>query len=143
MSYREVRELVCELEPKPDVAPTIRKFPSRPSPTSVASLQLGAHRVESASLNLEPKAQAPARPPVVEPLAPARYKVAFTASAELREKLERLQALMCQAHNTLLAELDYGKDVMARFRASPSPRAIPVDAYGERIAVQARSRAPS
>jgi len=30
----------------------------------------------------------------VEPLAPARYKVTFTASAELRDKLQRLQALM-------------------------------------------------
>ena len=30
----------------------------------------------------------------MEPLAPARYKVTFTASAELREKLEQLQALM-------------------------------------------------
>jgi hypothetical protein len=36
----------------------------------------------------------PARPPVVEPLSPARYKISFTASAELRDKLERLQALM-------------------------------------------------
>ena len=35
-----------------------------------------------------------ARPAVVEPLAPARYKVQFTASAELRDKLERLRALM-------------------------------------------------
>src|SRR3989304_5392399 len=32
-------------------------------------------------------------PPKVEPLAPSRYKIQFTASAELREKLERLQAL--------------------------------------------------
>ncbi len=30
----------------------------------------------------------------MEPLAPARYKVCFTASAELHDKLERLQALM-------------------------------------------------
>jgi hypothetical protein len=30
----------------------------------------------------------------VEPLAPARYKVTFTASAELRDKLQRPQALM-------------------------------------------------
>jgi hypothetical protein len=30
----------------------------------------------------------------VQPLAPARYKVQFTASAELQDKLERLQALM-------------------------------------------------
>jgi hypothetical protein len=33
-------------------------------------------------------------PLVVEPLAPARYKVQFTASSELHEKLERLAALM-------------------------------------------------
>jgi hypothetical protein len=31
---------------------------------------------------------------VIQPLAPARYKVTLTASAELRDKLERLQALM-------------------------------------------------
>jgi hypothetical protein len=31
---------------------------------------------------------------VVEPLSPARYRVQFTASAELRDKLERLRALM-------------------------------------------------
>ncbi|HYN02711.1 MAG TPA: HNH endonuclease signature motif containing protein [Vicinamibacteria bacterium] len=31
---------------------------------------------------------------MVEPLAPARYRVQFTASAELRDKLERLRALM-------------------------------------------------
>jgi len=31
---------------------------------------------------------------VIEPLAPARYRVQFTASTELRDKLERLRALM-------------------------------------------------
>ena len=36
----------------------------------------------------------PARPAWVAPLAPGRYRVQFTASAELRDKLERLQALM-------------------------------------------------
>jgi 5-methylcytosine-specific restriction endonuclease McrA len=180
----------------------------------------------------------------VEPLAPTRYQVRFTASAELREKLERLQALlrssvpdgdlaqiidiavteklarveakrfgrtkaprrdlaetdttpssrhipsavrrlvherdggrcayrdkygrrcakrhelefhhkhpfarggdhspenltlMCRAHNTLLAEQDYGEDVIARFRAATSRASVPVDAYGARIAVQPRS----
>jgi hypothetical protein len=34
------------------------------------------------------------RPAVIEPLSPARYKVQFTASQELRDKLERLTALM-------------------------------------------------
>jgi hypothetical protein len=37
---------------------------------------------------------APARPALVLPLAPARYKVQFTASGELHDKLERLRALM-------------------------------------------------
>ena len=36
----------------------------------------------------------PPSPPVVQALAPGRYKVQFTASAGLREKLERLRALM-------------------------------------------------
>jgi hypothetical protein len=46
---------------------------------------------------LEPRPErmtASAPPATVEPLAPGRYKVQFTASAELRDKLERLQALM-------------------------------------------------
>jgi 5-methylcytosine-specific restriction endonuclease McrA len=41
---------------------------------------------------------------VVEPLAPSRYKVQFTASAELRGKLERLQALL----RTELPDADLG-----------------------------------
>ncbi len=36
----------------------------------------------------------PAPPAVVQPLAPARYKVQFTANASLHAKLSRLQALM-------------------------------------------------
>ena len=35
MPHREIRELVCELEPKPDVAPSVRKLPRRPAPGSV------------------------------------------------------------------------------------------------------------
>ena len=36
----------------------------------------------------------PVKSPVVEPLAPSRYRVQFTTSTELHEKLERLVALM-------------------------------------------------
>jgi hypothetical protein len=45
---------------------------------------------------------------------------------------------MCTAHDTLLAEQDYGQDVMARFRAATSRASVPVDAYGARIVVQPR-----
>jgi hypothetical protein len=37
---------------------------------------------------------APVSPARVEPLAPTRYKIQFTASAELQDKLERLRGLM-------------------------------------------------
>jgi hypothetical protein len=41
-----------------------------------------------------PSALETPRPARIEPLAPARYRVQFTASAQLRGKLERLRALM-------------------------------------------------
>jgi hypothetical protein len=47
-------------------------------------------------------------------------------------------ALMCRAHNALLAEQDYGEDVMARFRAAAGRARVPVDAYGATIAVTPR-----
>jgi hypothetical protein len=288
MSYREIRELAAELEPKPDVAATIRKLPERSAPASRGLLQprapacqLGAHRVEFETVKPEPssrvgseagklessprfdsdaiklesrpgefrdpqlehKAAVPARRALVEPLAPGRYQVRFTASLELREKLERLQALMrssvpdgdlarimeiavseklerveakrfgrtkaprsdpadadtsassrhipaavrrlvyerdggrcafkdkydrrcskrhdlefhherpfalggdhspgnlalmCRTHNNLLAEQDYGEDVMARFRAATTRAAVPVEGFGARMVVQPR-----
>jgi len=44
---------------------------------------------------------------------------------------------MCRAHNTLLAEQDYGTEVMALFRTT-SRASVPVDANGARIVVQRR-----
>ena len=89
---REIEELVAELAPKPDVPPTIRKRPQRKANSeplkSHSSTQLCPDTVEQ-----EPPAT-PEKRATVKPLAPARYKVAFTASEELRDKLERLQALM-------------------------------------------------
>ena len=245
MSHREIRELVCELEPKPDVAPMIRKLPSR-TPSDRVTPVLGAPRVESVRLNSD-RRSVQARAAAVEPLAQDRHLVRFTASTALREKLERLQALMrssvpdgdlariidiaiteklervesrrfgrtreprkrlvetdttpnsrhipaairravhardggrcafrdkhgrrcakrhdlefhhkkpfarggdhspsnltllCRAHNTLMAELDYGRDVVARFWASTRRSVAPVDVYGDPIAVRAPSTAP-
>ena len=76
-SKAKIEELVVEIAPKPDVAPAIRKLP--------APAQLRPDAV------VLPKATAP-RP--VEPPAPARYKVQFTASAEFKDKIERLRGLM-------------------------------------------------
>jgi hypothetical protein len=104
-SKREIEELVAELAPKPDVPSSVRKLPTRPE--TAPSLELGPDRVtvllKTESVGAAPPVDArpappppPAPPPagVVQPLSPARYKVTFTASAEFRDKLERLQALM-------------------------------------------------
>jgi 5-methylcytosine-specific restriction endonuclease McrA len=50
--------------------------------------------VSSADADECRRAGSGSRPALIEPLAPARYLVKFTASAELRDKLERLRALM-------------------------------------------------
>jgi hypothetical protein len=83
-----------ELELRPDgVAP--HEVELRPD-----GVALSRHGVESAPLQLRPDEVATppsaghARRVVVEPLAPARYRVQFTASADLHDKLERLRALM-------------------------------------------------
>ena len=55
MSHREIREFVCELEPRPDVAPSVRNLPERPAPGGVPPLRLGAPRVEPEAVNLEPR----------------------------------------------------------------------------------------
>jgi 5-methylcytosine-specific restriction endonuclease McrA len=90
----QIKELVAEIAPKPDVAPTTRKLPVRqPRPVVTPERQLCRDRVGSPQ-RPKPVAAPPPKRAVVEPLAPTRYKVQFTASAELHEKLERLAALM-------------------------------------------------
>ncbi len=89
-SKREIEELVAEISPKPDVRATMRKLPERPKKAKPRPTpQLGPDRVA-----IDPPAPAKAKPALVEPLAPARYKIQFTASAELHDKLARLQELM-------------------------------------------------
>jgi hypothetical protein len=96
-SKRQIEELVAELSPKPDVPATMRKLPKRREKTKpTPDAQLRPDRVapaNSAPAQDEPT-PAPDKPAVVEPIAKAKYKVSFTASAELHDKLERLRALM-------------------------------------------------
>ncbi len=73
---RELLVLVAEIAPKPDVAPSIRKL-SRPRQKPASE-----HRTSGAESTPSGKSPAPApapeaadKPPVVEPLAPSRYRV--------------------------------------------------------------------
>jgi hypothetical protein len=115
-SKREIEELVAELRPRLDVPSGMRKLPDErrglvthemstaestvdPAPSPTAELFPGT--VGSSGIAAPPSGPLPAesalprlRPAVVEALAPARYKVQFTATAQLRDKLERLKALM-------------------------------------------------
>jgi hypothetical protein len=76
---------VSELCPDGVVAASARSAASVPLPASHLALPVTS----------SPAAvSAATRPAVVEPLSPARYRVQFTASAELHDKLERLQALL-------------------------------------------------
>ena len=107
-SKRQIEELVAELVPRPDAPAVMRKLPERrvetPAPAQAVELrpdgvasviQLRPDALEKPALRPGSAAEpAPNPPAILEPLAPGRYRVQFTASAGLREKLERLRALM-------------------------------------------------
>jgi 5-methylcytosine-specific restriction endonuclease McrA len=111
-SKRQIEELLAELAPRPDVPSVLRKLPGRPisphpekAPTvelvldgvpasdqaEVPAVELGLGGVPSPDAAPRP---VPAPPALVQPLSPSRYKVQFTAGAELCDKLERLRALL-------------------------------------------------
>jgi hypothetical protein len=119
-SKRQIEELVAELSPRPDARSVMRKLPEKrqaplpgasqgqdqampmalelvpgrvgtPATASTPALAPPVTQFLASGLSSQPR---PSRPAVVEPLSPARYKVQFTASAELHRKLERLSALM-------------------------------------------------
>ena len=96
---RELLALVAEIAPKPDVAASIRKLPKpRQKLASEHRMSVAASTPSGKSPTLEleraPAPESANKRPVVEPLAPSRYRVQFTASAELHDKLQRLAALM-------------------------------------------------
>jgi hypothetical protein len=109
LGKREIEKLVAELAPKPDVKTTVRKVPVR--------RQAQAEIAIAPSVELPPGAVA--KPAKVQPLAPARYHVSFTASEALKDNLERAQelaghgatveALIEGAMALLVAELEKNK----------------------------------
>jgi len=92
-SRKECELIAARLRPKPDVRPTIRKLPAA-TPELGPSL-LVAPRGPAGPPDLPP-APAPARPPVIVPLTPERYRVQFTVSKETHDKLRRVQDLLCR-----------------------------------------------
>jgi 5-methylcytosine-specific restriction endonuclease McrA len=103
-SKRQVEALVARLRPQPSVPSSVRRLPTASHPTAQPTAPAEAaaspqpagegHGVTSVGLPAPAITPPPARPAVVAPLAPERYKVQFTASAETCEKLRLAQALL-------------------------------------------------
>jgi hypothetical protein len=99
-SKTEVELIVRRLAPKPDVPSTIRKLaaPPEPQPTLLAASVVGASSTGSPTPS---QTTVPSRPtsehrPVVAPLTPERYRIEFTVSKATRDKLRRVQDLLCR-----------------------------------------------
>ena len=87
-----IKEMVAAIAPKPDAPTVIRKLPQRKA--KAAPQELRPDEVASTPAPDSPAPAPPDKRAVVEPLAPSRYRIQFTASGELRDKLARLTALM-------------------------------------------------
>ncbi len=112
-SKRQVQELQAGRYPKADVASSVRKLPSWNLATATPIAASPSASVEAPSTNgsdehavaaanaaatsageTAPRARIPEPPrPVVQPLSPDRYRVTFTANAEMCEKLQLAQKL--------------------------------------------------
>jgi hypothetical protein len=101
---REVEELVARHFPQPDVASSIRRLPA-PSPMLAQPIAAadaaapseplaGPSLLDTATPGAPPSAP---RPAVVRPLAPDRYAIRFTASAQTCEKLRLAQDMLRHA----------------------------------------------
>lgn len=92
---REVETILAAVRPKPNVIDLIRKVPAPHAEPRAAS---GFASDASPSSNNSEPMLAPERPapraPAVVPLAPARYKVQFTADEDTHVKLRRAQSLL-------------------------------------------------
>ncbi len=101
-SKRAVEELIAQLHPLPLVRAVVRRLPaSRPHPASPpgpndggSQVNLGSQEMVGASSQTTMAPPPPIRPAMVAPLAPQRYKVQFTASAQTYEKLRLAQDLL-------------------------------------------------
>ena len=99
-SKRQIEELIAELAPRPDAPAAMRKLPEKRGKAQPGTALSLVPDGVAPLVELRPDgvgaspAPAPEPPALVQPLSPARYRVQFTASAELHDKLERLRALM-------------------------------------------------
>ena len=99
-SKREVEQLVAAVRPQPPVSALVRKLPSPPVTTAVATKTAASGDVlpiddpHPPTPVKTPVPQPPPRPAVIRPLAPECYRVQFTVGVETFNNLRRVQDLM-------------------------------------------------
>src|SRR5712692_5270209 len=102
-SRRAVEELLAQRFPQPDVASSVRKLPT---PRVVPAQPLAVASATAPSMTAAEAYVTPPAPPVpaavprravIAPLAPDRYEIRFTASAEACEKLRLAQDMLRHA----------------------------------------------
>ena len=137
---RQIEELLSEIAPRRDAPGVMRKLPTRaaepgPEARPHPDPQLCSDPIVAPAPQLGPGGVAssvtsgPA--PVIQPLAPSRYKVQFTVGSSLLEKLKQLQALM--PHDDLAAVIEKAvtekldRLKAKRFGTSTAPRERRVD----------------
>ena len=97
---RQVEVLVAELAPQPDPPSSLRRLPAPRQPASVAEVRSAAESPAAeggagADTAREVRPAGPVTPPAsLVAIAPARFRVQFTASAELEQKIQRARALL-------------------------------------------------
>ena len=91
-SKRAIEELLADRAPKPDAPPIVRRLPHAGPDAHPVDTGRGLELPTSAPTAPAPAA-GPASPPP-EPLGRERFKIQFTASRALREKLREAQALL-------------------------------------------------
>jgi hypothetical protein len=99
-SKRDIEHLLAEMNPQPDVAPSVRKLPAPAAPRPLAEVPPVAVLAPEAEPITSQRAFAPpppVPPAVMKPLSPERYKIQFTVSKETHDKLRRVQDLMRHA----------------------------------------------
>jgi hypothetical protein len=101
---QDVEVLLARWFPQPDVAPSVRKLPIRVIATSATPIEASAALAAPVAAAPTMAAEAvgfasdgASRPAFVRPLAPERYEVRFTASAETRALLKEAQDLLGHA----------------------------------------------
>jgi hypothetical protein len=134
-SKRAIEELLAERHPKPDAPTVIRKLPTPKERQASPQLALGGEpaREVRAPRPGRPRAPSSARraSEVTEPSAPDRYKVQFTASADLVAKIDEVKALLshreprCELVTVveLAVELLRAQLLKERFGVGARPRA--------------------